>query len=125
MQKTNYWIAGLLIVLIGINIFSFFFRKEQNIESLKLQNESLKEQLKSVKQSVDLIDANLKTQLNKVDSSIALSKQSITNIETNIRSVRTSINTLRQTDPDGYYNSLSKAEKEKLKKLIYQDVIWE
>jgi hypothetical protein len=125
MQKLNYWILGLLLVLVGINVFSFFSKKDTSVESLRSQNDSLRVQLNNVKRSVDLIDANLKSQLSKVDSSITLSKQTISNIESNISNVRYSINTLRKTDPDTYYQSLSKADKERLKKLMYQDVSWE
>ena len=125
MQKLNYWIIGLLVVLVGINASYFFPKKDTTIESLKSQNDSLKMQLNAVKLSVELMDANLKKQLSKVDSSISLSRSSITTIETNIRNVRNNLNGLRQTDPNTYYQSLSKTEKEKLKQLMYQDVTWE
>ena len=125
MQKLNYWVLGLLLILLGINAVSFFSKKDVSVESLKAQNDSLRVQLNNVKRSVDLIDANLKVQLNKVDSSIAVSRQSISSIESNITNVRYNLSSLRQTTPENYYNSLSKADKEKLKKLMYQDVTWE
>lgn len=125
MQKINYWILGLLLILIGITAVSFFSKKDASVESLRSQNDSLRVQLNNIKRSVDLIDANLKTRLSKVDSSIAVSRQSISSIESNITNVRYNLSSLRQTNPENYYNSLSKADNEKLKKLMYQDVTWE
>ncbi|HVD98665.1 MAG TPA: hypothetical protein VNB90_10720 [Cytophagaceae bacterium] len=125
MQKLNYWILGLLIAVLGVNAYTLFSKKDMSVESLRSQNDSLRIQLNHVKSSVDQIDANLKSQLSKVDSSIALSKQSISNIENNISTVRYNLNTLRQIDPNTYYQSLTNEQKEKLKKLMYQDVSWQ
>ncbi len=125
MQKSTYWIIGLLSVLLIFNLHSFFSKKDVTVESLQSQNDSLRAQLNNVKKSIDVIDANLKNQLTKVDSSINNSRQTIASIENSIGSVRVSLANIKQTTPENYYKSLSKEEKEKIKKLIYQDVVWE
>jgi archaellum component FlaC len=124
MQKSTYWIIGLLAALLIFNLYAHFSKKDVSVEALQNQNDSLRMQLNNVKKSVDIIDANLKNQLSKVDSSINNSRQTIASIESSIGSVRVSIANIKQTDPESYYKSLSASEREKLKKLMYQDVVW-
>jgi archaellum component FlaC len=124
MQKSTYWIIGLLMVSLIFNFYTFFSKKDVTVDSLQRQNDSLRVQLGNVKKTIDGIDLNLKNQLSKVDSSINNSRQTIASMESSIHSVRVSISNIKQTDPDSYYKSLSREEKEKLRNLIYQDVVW-
>jgi hypothetical protein len=125
MQKSTYWIIGLLAVLLIFNLYSFFSKKDVTVEGLQSQNDSLRAQLKNVTKTVNAIDISLKNQLAKVDSSINISKETISALDRNIGAVRVSIANIKQTTPENYYKSLSKEEKEKIRKLIYQDVVWE
>jgi hypothetical protein len=125
MQKSTYWIIGLLTVSLILNFYTFFSKDDATVKNLQSQNDALKVQLGNVEKTINGIDINLKNQLTKVDSSINISRQTISSLESSIGSVRASISAIKQTDPDSYYKSLSKAEKEKIRKLIYQDVVWQ
>lgn len=114
-----------LVAVIIVALLVFALRKDRDTIKIKSQNDSLKTQLEDIKVSVQEMENRLKIKLDKVDSSIVISRRSISSIESNVATVRNGLTILHRSTPEEYYNSLSKKDKEKLQKLMYQDVLWE